>query len=554
MNSERYPLIIDPQLQGIVWIKKKEAQNSLQVTRLSNPKMVKTIELSLEVGNPVMIENLENTIDAVIAPVYSRAIIKRGKNKYIKMGDKELTLHPNFTLFLHTKLQTPHYPPEIQAECTLINFSVTEAGLEDQLLNQVVKKERPDLAAQREELIQQQNEFKITLRDLETDLLRRLKEQTGDILDDIDLIENLEKSKALSTEIKEKVEIAKTTEIQIIDASEVYRPAANRGALVFFLMNELYKIHSFYRFSLDSFVIVVSRAIDIVADSLNPKKQRAAAKAAAAAAAAEAAAEAGEEAKAPEAEAEAEQEEEEEEDDEEDELEMTPRTLAARVQKIVDQITFEGFSYTRRGTREAHKLTIATMLTLRININKGIIEQKEVDALVNKVIAMDPPKQSDGLSFIPENNWAACKGLESIKIFENLLSSMESEAMQWKKWYGDERAESCDLPKSFRDLGLFHRILLLRALRPDRLQAALVQYVTESLGVEFIEQPAFDPFIVYNEMGVKTPAFFVLYPGVDPTPDVERVGKKYNKTLADGTFTNISMGQGQEDIAINCLI
>jgi len=29
-------------------------------------------------------------------------------------------------------------------------------------------------------------------------------------------------------------------------------------------MSELYKIHSFYKFSLDSFVIVVNRAIDIV--------------------------------------------------------------------------------------------------------------------------------------------------------------------------------------------------------------------------------------------------------------------------------------------------
>ena len=42
-------------------------------------------------------------------------------------------------------------------------------------------------------------------------------------------------------------------------------------------MNELYKIHSFYRFSLDSFVIVVKRAIDIVADRLNPKKKKPAA-------------------------------------------------------------------------------------------------------------------------------------------------------------------------------------------------------------------------------------------------------------------------------------
>jgi len=38
------------------------------------------------------------------------------------------------------------------------------------------------------------------------------------------------------------------------------------------MMNELYKIHSFYKFSLDSFVIVVNRAIDIVAERMNPKK------------------------------------------------------------------------------------------------------------------------------------------------------------------------------------------------------------------------------------------------------------------------------------------
>lgn len=39
------------------------------------------------------------------------------------------------------------------------------------------------------------------------------------------------------------------------------------------MMNELYKIHSFYKFSLDSFVIVVNRAIDKVAAAMNPKKE-----------------------------------------------------------------------------------------------------------------------------------------------------------------------------------------------------------------------------------------------------------------------------------------
>ena len=258
------------------------------------------------------------------------------------MGDKELSLDPKFKLFLHTKLSNPHYPPEIQAECTLINFTVTEKGLEDQLLSLVVKKERPDLSALKEDLIQQQNNFKITLRDLEADLLQRLVNQQGDILEDIDLIENLERSKALSTDIKEKVENAKITSIAIDEASEQYRPAAERGALVYFMMIELTKIHSFYKFSLDSFINVINRAIDIVAARMNPKKPEPV-------------------------------EGEEPAQEEPEEKEMDPATLKLRVTNLIEQITFEGYDYTRRGTFEKHKLIIATMLCLRINKRKKLI-------------------------------------------------------------------------------------------------------------------------------------------------------------------------------------
>jgi len=101
----------------------------------------------------------------------------------------------------------------------------------------------------------------------------------------------------------------------INEASEAYRPAASRGALVFFLMIELYKVHSFYKFSLDSFVIVVNRAIDIVAERMNPKK---------------AVKEPGEE-----GEAAADEEEENKEDEP-----LTPRSLGKRVEALIDSITF----------------------------------------------------------------------------------------------------------------------------------------------------------------------------------------------------------------------
>ena len=77
-------------------------------------------------------------------------------------------------------------------------------------------------------------------------------------------------------EIGEKVEIAKITDENINVASEFYRPAGSRGALIFFMLNELNKIHSFYKFSLDSFVIVVKRAVDLVAAADKAKKLAAA--------------------------------------------------------------------------------------------------------------------------------------------------------------------------------------------------------------------------------------------------------------------------------------
>merc|ERR1719355_468800 len=201
-----------------------------------------------------MIENMSETIEAVVMPVVSRNTVKRGNKKMVKLGDKEIRLSPGFKLFMQTKLSNPHYPPEIQAETTVINFTVTEDGLEDQLLFLVVRLERPDLARKKAELITQQNEFKVTLAALEALLLEKLANAEGDILDDTELILSLEDAKKTSDEVKEKAVVAQDTEAKINETSEFYRPTGIRGSLLFFLLMDLCKMHTFYRYSLDSFV------------------------------------------------------------------------------------------------------------------------------------------------------------------------------------------------------------------------------------------------------------------------------------------------------------
>ena len=90
-------------------------------------------------------------------------------------------------------------------------------------------------------------------------------------------------------------------------------------------------------------------------------------------------------------------------------------------------------------------------------------------------------------------------------------------------------------------------------MRPNQPTSTLTSFIEENQGMQYIDQPPFDIFKTFEEMKLKVPIFFVLFPGVDPTPEVERVGESQGITANNGKFINISMGQGQEDIAANAL-
>ena len=91
---------------------------------------------------------------------------------------------------------------------------------------------------------------------------------------------------------------------------------------------------------------------------------------------------------------------------------------------MIESITFEGFSTARRGTFEIHKLILMTMLTLRVNLRKGLIEENEMNALIKKEVVLEnAPDQKESLKqFIPEAQWPAVVGLTKLKQFENLVS------------------------------------------------------------------------------------------------------------------------------------
>jgi len=57
--------------------------------------------------------------------------VKKGKAFTVRLGAEDVEISMSFKLYLQTKLYNPHYKPETAAQCTIINFIVTEGGLEE---------------------------------------------------------------------------------------------------------------------------------------------------------------------------------------------------------------------------------------------------------------------------------------------------------------------------------------------------------------------------------------------------------------------------------------
>ncbi|CAB1339925.1 unnamed protein product [Coregonus sp. 'balchen'] len=126
-------------------------------------------------------------------------------------------------LYITTKLPNPAYTPEVSAKTSIIDFTVTMKGLENQLLGRVILTEKYELEAERVKLME-------------------------------DVTANKRKMKELEDNLLEKLHVAAETEVKINTASEEYRPAASRGSILYFLITEMSMVNVMYQTSLAQFL------------------------------------------------------------------------------------------------------------------------------------------------------------------------------------------------------------------------------------------------------------------------------------------------------------
>ncbi|CAG4978478.1 unnamed protein product [Parnassius apollo] len=484
-KAARFPLLIDPQTQGKNWIKNMERYNDLIITTLNHKYFRNHIEDCVSLGRPLLIEDVAEELDPALDNILEKNYIKIGSTYKVKLGDKEIDVMPSHKIYITTKLPNPAYTPEISARTSIIDFTVTMQGLEDQLLGRVILTEKAELEAERTQLIVDVTSNRRKMQELEENLLHKLTTIQGSLVEDVTLIQVLNVTKATATEVREKLDVAKETESKINAAREEFRPVATRGSVLYFLICNMSLVCNMYQTSLAQFL----ERFDIS-------------------------------------------------------MERSTRSpiTTKRIMFIIDYLTFDVFKYISRGFYEKHKYLFTVLLTLKIDLQREYITHEEFQTFIKGGAALDlnacPPKP---FKWVTDMSWLNLVQLSSLRQFTNILNQVTSNEKGWKSWFDKEAPEDEPLPDGYHTLDVFRKLLMVRAWCPDRTLSQSLKYVISSMGAKFSEAVIVNYEQMVTEARPLVPLIGFLAMGSDPTPSIEITAKRM-----ECICSSVSMGQGQE--------
>eukprot|EP00931_Biecheleriopsis_adriatica_P052316 TRINITY_DN3041_c0_g1_i3.p1 TRINITY_DN3041_c0_g1~~TRINITY_DN3041_c0_g1_i3.p1 ORF type:complete len:5045 (+),score=1273.98 TRINITY_DN3041_c0_g1_i3:2025-15137(+) len=488
-NSRRWPLMIDPQMQANKWVKK--SNSDIKALRLNMP-YIRDLENCIQFGTPVLIENVEESLDAILDPVLQKATFKQGTLLMVRLGDSTIEWSKDFKLFITTKLPNPHFPPEICVAVSILNFMATLDGLQDQMLGIVVAAEEPATEEKRVNLVIESAKAKAQLKELEDKILALLSSSTGNILDDEELIETLSSSKVMGTKIEEQVKQQEITAQQIAEVRQVYKYHALRCAALYFIVGDMCIVDPMYQFSLDWFILMFNQSIK----EAEPKESK-------------------------------------------------DERFAELFRSFIQLL----FIMVCRGLFEKDKLLYAVMLCLKCQEMEKELRLNEVMALLTGLPGTAKEDKPPDSGWLTQVSWNRINILMTLgDVFDGFVGEFSANIKGWQEVFDSDTPAEIDWPNNFKmKCNPLQRALLLFALRPDQTVGALMAVVQDKLGTFFLEPPPLDLEVCYADSNPAIPLIYILASGSDPMADIQKLAEGLDM-LAN--INPISLGQGQGPKAI----
>lgn len=335
------------------------------------------------------------------------------------------------------------------------------------------------------------------LKDLEDSLLRELAQSTGNMLDNVELIDTLEETKTKATEVAEKLKLGAKTAAEIDKMRDGYRPAARRGAILFFVLSEMSSVNSMYQYSLASYLEVFEYSL---------RKS------------------------------------------------MPDTIIVKRLRNIMDTLTHNVYNYGCTGIFEKHKLLFSFQITIKLEQDEGRVHQEQLDFLIKGNVALEKSKRKKMHAWIPDEGWEDIVRLQEVggDKFATLMDDIDRNGNAWKEWFDLDAPESAKFPLTYeQSLDDFQRLMLLRCFRVDRIFRAVTEYVTKIMGEKYVTPPIISFESVFEQSTTMSPIVFILSPGSEPGSDLMKLAERSGFGVNRLKF--LSLGQGQEKLALQLL-
>ncbi|KAI3354358.1 hypothetical protein L3Q82_018881, partial [Scortum barcoo] len=358
-----------------------------------------------------------------------------------------------------------------------------------ELLALTIQQEKPELETEKTRLLQQEEDKKIQLAQLEESLLETLATAQGNILENRELIDSLNQTKASSALIQESLLESHRLQASLDQERDAYLPLAENASKMYFVITDLSKINNMYRFSLASFLRLFQRA-------LQSKK----------------------------------------------EAENTEARIAALEASLKNMV----YEYVCRSLFKADQLMFA------VHFVKGmypeLFQENEWDVFTGSIVG-EMFKKEEFPSWIDQERQG------SVAIFKATFPALYqslclSDSDLWLSFSQSSQCEQ-EIPSSIaKKITPFQQLLLVQAVRPDRLQSAMAAFATQALGMKELSPPPLNLRRLYTETLEWEPVLIIISPGADPSQELADLAAE---TVGRDNYHEISMGQGQADVALATL-
>ena len=496
----RYPLIIDPAGQATEFIKTFYASKKLNTTSFTDTNFLKVLESALRFGYPILVQDVEK-IDPIMNSLLNKEIHKQSGRNLIRIGDQEIDFSLTFNMFMVTRDSSCNFTPDLCSRVTFLNFTITPSSLQNQILDIILKNERPEVNKAKEDLIKAQRDFKLQLRQLEEDLLTALNSE-GNLLENNEVMTRLEDIKKKSNDIS--IEVAKSEDVmkELESTMNEYAPLANKSSRIYFALDTLEAIHYLYRYSLSFFMEVLNFVITSKFVNEIPKNQY---------------------------------------------NDRQKRIISLLFKEIYHRV---GYSLLNKDQ---------AILAMRLaQISLGDKFKNEINLLlkISSNIMNDASDISSDIlnGKLTLNQKKQLSELNKSEPFTNIVGEITSNAEAWNTFYNDPAAENSipmDFLKSYRDqitnekdLKIFEGVcksILLLVFRPDRMMNCINQLLKDIFDDEFVTIPELDLLkVIKDETSCKTPILFCSAPGFDASTKIEALARQLNKK-----FLSIAIGSSE---------